>query len=256
MQNINEGRKLKAVLFDLDGTLVQTDEVHFLMFNHVLEKRGKPAMTREFYNSNICGKPNELITKSTNSFSRVTNAYFINRELVPELDKTEAEKFADEKESLFREFLISRSLSSSKTEAAESPLKVISGIDKLLRSLKDSNISLACVTNAPRANAEVILTALNFGEFFSALVIGAECEASKPHPAPYLKGLQLLGVSPANAVAFEDSSSGIQSSLSAGLKTIGVASSHEESKLIQMGVHQVIKDFSTLEVSHLESLLK
>eukprot|EP01097_Dermamoeba_algensis_P007704 TRINITY_DN491_c0_g1_i1.p1 TRINITY_DN491_c0_g1~~TRINITY_DN491_c0_g1_i1.p1 ORF type:complete len:250 (-),score=67.63 TRINITY_DN491_c0_g1_i1:490-1212(-) len=240
MQNINEGRKLKAVLFDLDGTLVQTDEVHFLMFNHVLEKRGKPAMTREFYNSNICGKPNELITK----------------ELVPELDKTEAEKFADEKESLFREFLISRSLSSSKTEAAESPLKVISGIDKLLRSLKDSNISLACVTNAPRANAEVILTALNFGEFFSALVIGAECEASKPHPAPYLKGLQLLGVSPANAVAFEDSSSGIQSSLSAGLKTIGVASSHEESKLIQMGVHQVIKDFSTLEVSHLESLLK
>ena len=84
---------------------------------------------------------------------------------------------------------------------------------------------MAAVTNAPRANAQLILDSLGIASRFKAIVIGAELAYGKPHTLPYLEGLRLLGADPASAIAFEDSRTGIASAIAAGLVTIGIRTS-------------------------------
>ena len=61
----------------------------------------------------------------------------------------------------------------------------------------------AAVTNAPRVNAEFMISKLGLDNFFEFLVVGSECERAKPFPEPYLKGLELLKASPENTFVFE-----------------------------------------------------
>ena len=61
----------------------------------------------------------------------------------------------------------------------------------------------AAVTNAPRPNAELMVSILGLEDFFKTVIIGGECERAKPFPDPYLKGLHLLEASPKHAFAFE-----------------------------------------------------
>ena len=71
------------------------------------------------------------------------------------------------------------------------------------------------VTNAPRANALMMLDALGITDRFRGMVIGDEMANPKPHPVPYLVGLERLGASTDHAVAFEDSRSGVRSAAAA-----------------------------------------
>ena len=88
-----------------------------------------------------------------------------------------------------------------------------------------------------------MLSALGLEAFFETLVIGAECSRAKPHPEPYLEGLRRLGVAAAEAVAFEDSPSGMASAVSAGLPTFGVLTSQSAEALRAAGAVDCIRDF-------------
>lgn len=208
---------LKAILFDLDGTLANTDPLHFKIWQDLLKEQGI-EMDHDAYKVQISGRQNPEIIE----------------DLLPHFSTTESENFANYKEQLFRE------------QAEE--LQPLSGFLELLEWIESKPLKTAVVTNAPRENAYFMLEALNLTERFKTVVLGEEMTAGKPDPAPYKFCLQQLNIQPSEAIVFEDSPSGIRSAIGAGIDTIGVASTHHPEQLKQLGVSLVIHDFNNLEM--------
>jgi beta-phosphoglucomutase-like phosphatase (HAD superfamily) len=86
---------------------------------------------------------------------------------------------------------------------AAEQLEPVSGIDKVKKWIDDRGLKLAAVTNAPRLNAELMISKLGLSDFFEAVILGSECDHAKPHPEPYLKALEILNVSKDHAFVFE-----------------------------------------------------
>jgi HAD superfamily hydrolase (TIGR01509 family) len=96
---------------------------------------------------------------------------------------------------------------------AASKLQRMPGLTAFLQWLDSRQLRRAAVTNAPRDNTLMMLWALGLGDYFEAVVLGEECERAKPHPDPYLKGLQLLGLQPHEVIVIEDSPAGAHRAL-------------------------------------------
>jgi HAD superfamily hydrolase (TIGR01509 family) len=210
----------RALLFDLDGTLAETDSLHLPTWVDVLHPYGI-EVDEEFYRESISGRSTSKIV----------------RDLLPELSAAEGRELADAKEASFRE------------RAHE--LEPLPGLLDFMQEARSRGLALALVTNAPVENVEAILLALELGEFFDEVVLSDEVGPVKPDPAPYRAALDRLGVSPEEAVAFEDSTSGISSAVGAGIPTVGIASTQEPERLHHAGAFMVAKDFTDPELREL-----
>ncbi len=118
------------------------------------------------------------------------------------------------------------------------------GLLALLDWADGAGIESAVVTNAPRANAELVLDALKIRHRFKAVVAGDDITHPKPHPMPYLTALDRMGGDVARSVAFEDSGTGVASAVAAGLPVVGIASPLDESGLKRGGAALLIQDYS------------
>ena len=201
-------------LFDLDGTLMDSDALHHAAFNTILSRWNR-SVDVEYYKTHIMGASNAMIFNH----------------LFPGMPASEYQPLAEEKEQLFRSQL--------DQQVAPTP-----GIERLLDHIARIGGRTAVVTNAPRANAELMLKATGLAGRFDTLVIGDELERAKPDPLPYLTALQLLGGTPGQAVAFEDSSSGVKAASSAQVWTFGMLGGLDEARLRAAGAHAVIRDFN------------
>jgi len=223
-------KKLTCVLFDIDGTLAETDTTHRSIFAEIMKPFGY-IVDEFFYKRHISGRLNPDI------FREFLPRHYSDKQI---------QEFADYKENLFRQ--------KAKAEGRLCPLP---GLILLLEELRHSNIKLACVTNAPKENAELLLDALNVRDYFEFVILGDECEFGKPHPAPYLKALERFQVSPDECIVFEDSPSGIKSATAAKIKTIGIASTQDPEYLQSfIGVVHTAPDFSQLDVEFMQQLLQ
>jgi phosphoglycolate phosphatase len=194
-----------ALLFDIDGTLADTDPLHLEAFNRTFEPYGQHFDKARFA-LELQGKANEAIA----------------RMFVPHLPPDQQMAVMAGKESLFREL-------------ARTEIHAVPGLFELLDLADANTLPMAAVTNAPRANADLILNGLGIRDRFRALVIGEELAHGKPHPLPYFEGLRLLGASAEASVAFEDSRTGIASATGAGLRTIGMRTSLVHADMIAAG---------------------
>jgi len=206
---------LKAILFDLDGTLTNTDPLHYQTWAHVLESYQIP-INSNFYKAHISGKTNAEIVQ----------------DLFPQLSPEEGLKLANLKEANFRELAIN--------------LEPLAGLNEFLSWVKNQSFKTGLVTNAPRENTDLMLNVLNLSDYFDAVILSDEIGIGKPNPAPYQYCLDQLNILAEDAIAFEDSPSGIRSAIAAGIKTIGVASTHDSKSLNDLGVTRVIEDFKSL----------
>ena len=202
-----------TLLFDLDGTIADTDGQHYEAFRHVLAARGRD-IDHETYKLRVMGQPNAAIAAW----------------LFPEDDETAHRAFSDAKEARFRSLA-----------RAMAPLPGLIGV---LDWADRIGARRAVVTNAPRVNAEFVLDALGLTTRFETLVIGEELARSKPDPLPYATALARLGRPAGSAVAFEDSRSGIAAARAAGLFTYGVATGLDAATLRDAGAHAAIADFA------------
>ncbi len=203
---------LEALLFDLDGTLTDTDKLHLPAFQQLLAEHGRTLSAEEF-ETHCSGRANPVLF-----------AY-----LFPEHSVAERAALADRKEALFR--------------AMAPTLEPIPGLMRLLDFAKAKSIRMAVVTNAPRANAEHMLDALGLSSRFDALVIAEELPLAKPDPLPYLTGLERLKGRAEAALAFEDSVPGLTAAVKAGVFTVGLSTSQSPQALLDAGAHLVIADF-------------
>jgi HAD superfamily hydrolase (TIGR01509 family) len=211
-------RSEKALLFDIDGTLADTDPLHLEAFNLVLGPRGHVFDHGRF--------TRELQGFSTASISE----RFLTNELP---DRQLA--IMEEKEEAFR------NLVSGQIEATP-------GLMTLLKLADQSNIPMVAVTNAPRLNAEMLLSGLGIMNRFKAVIIGDELPHGKPHPMPYLEGLRTVNAAPNLSVAFEDSRSGVKSASSAGIATVGIRTSLSHADMIESGAIMTAKTFDDPEL--------
>jgi HAD superfamily hydrolase (TIGR01509 family) len=203
----------RALLFDLDGTLAETDSLHLPTWVDALEPYGV-EVHEEFYRDRISGRSTAEIV----------------RELLPDLTDQEGRSIGDAKEASFRD--------------RASELEPLPGLVDFVERGRKRGMRIALVTNAPEENVEVILLALKLRDFFDTVVLADEVEAVKPDPAPYRAALKKTGVQAEEALAFEDSISGISSSVAAGIPTVGIASSQEPQKLLAAGAFMVTQDFT------------
>ncbi len=211
---MNAPRKglLRALIFDMDGTLTNSDPIHRLAFEKALAPYGR-TMPEEEYRTTISGR---------------TNAE-IGRILFPDAPEAHHLAFAREKEQLFRDLA--------------RMLLPLGGLVGLLDRARDRGLLLAMVTNAPRENAKHMLEALGLEQRFSTIVLGEESPRPKPDPLPYRIALERLGIDADEAVAFEDSVPGVRSATGAGLFTFGVITSQPASVLTEAGAREVIQDY-------------
>jgi HAD superfamily hydrolase (TIGR01509 family) len=203
----------QALLFDLDGTLAETDSLHLPTWVDVLRPYGI-VVDKAFYKERISGRSNSKIVQ----------------DLLPDLSAEEGRRLADAKEASFRD------------RAHE--LEPLPGLLDFMQEGKDRGLSLALVTNAPEENVEAILLALELKAFFNEVVLSDHVGPVKPDPAPYKAALDKLGISAEEALAFEDSTSGIASSVAAGIPTVGIASTQQPETLEEVGAFMVAKDFT------------
>ena len=198
-------RSQKALLFDIDGTLVDTDALHVEAFNHVFEPRGHVFD----------------LARAAKELQGFSNASIRERFLPDEPPERQA-AIMEEKEAVFRTLVAGK-------------IVPVPGLMALLAIAAEAGIPVVAVTNAPRLNAEMMLAGLGITDRFQAVVISDELSHAKPHPEPYLEGMRAVHAAANQCVAFEDSRSGIESASAAGIATVGLRTSLSHADLLEAG---------------------
>ena len=156
----------KALLFDIDGTLADNDALHLGAFNEVFAPHGHVF-------------DRERASKELMEFSNVS----ISERFLPGQSPERQAAIMAEKEEAFRKL-------------ASGKIKPLAGLMKLLELADRADIPMVAVTNAPRLNAELMLSGLGIMQRFKAVIIGDELPHGKPHPMPYLEGLRAASATP------------------------------------------------------------
>ncbi len=187
-----------AVLWDVDGTLIDSAEYHWWAWRETLAHEGF-ELTRECFNASF-GLRNDTILRS----------YF-----GAHLPLQEIHRIATAKEEHYRELVCTRGVG---------PLP---GVLRWLEYLKGRDWRQAVASSAPRLNVEVILTALRIVPYFDAIVSAEDVEHGKPDPEIFLLAASRLGTPPARCVVVEDAPAGVEGARRAGMHSIGVLSTHQ-----------------------------
>ncbi|WDY60123.1 HAD family hydrolase [Pseudomonas sp. PSKL.D1] len=204
---------LTALLFDLDGTLTDTDTLHLQAFRQLLREQDGRELTQAQFDAQVSGRANgELFA-----------------ELFPGASTAQCQQLADRKEALFRELAPA--------------LEPMPGLLRLLAHADTHGIGMCVVTNAPRLNAEHMLSAMGLRPRFEHVLVAEELPRAKPDPLPYLTGLQRLGAQAGQALAFEDSLPGVKAASGAGIFTVGIATTQTPERLMAAGAQLVVDDF-------------
>jgi HAD superfamily hydrolase (TIGR01509 family) len=214
-------RPQKALLFDIDGTLADTDALHLEAFNLVFGPRGHIFDHARF-------------ARELQGFSNAS----IGERFLPDQTPERQAAIMGEKEAAFR------SLVSGK-------IQPVPGLMTLLALADRASIPMVAVTNAPRLNAEMLLSGLAIIDRFKAIVIGDELAHGKPHPMPYLEGLRAVNAAAGLSVAFEDSRSGIRSASAAGIATVGIRTSLSHADMLEAGARMTAETFDDPELMKL-----
>jgi HAD superfamily hydrolase (TIGR01509 family) len=182
----------KAVLWDMDGTLVDSEPYWLLSESALAEDYGK-VWTKEH--------GHELIGKSLYDSSAILK----DRLDIKDLD---AQQIIDR-------------LTDSVIDKLQHSLPWRPGALELLMELKQAGVKTALVTMSMRRMALAVVEAIPF-QAFDVVVAGDDVTHGKPHPEPYLKAAELLGVEPGECIAIEDSVTGLRSAEAAGCLPLGI----------------------------------
>jgi beta-phosphoglucomutase len=186
-----------GVLWDLDGTLVDSAGHHWVAWRDTLAAEGRRVRPSDF--ANTFGKRNDEILRE-----------LFGDGIAPDW----IERVSETKEQTYRRLLRERGL------------EPLPGALAWLRRLREAGWKQALASSAPRPNIDAALGALDLGRFLDAVVSADEVGRGKPDPALFLESARRLGVPPARCVVVEDAPAGLEGARRAGMRSIGVLSEH------------------------------
>ena len=193
---------MKAVLFDMDGVVVDNLPYHVDAWLLFCERHNIP-LTREVFYKELNGMN-----------SKDTFEWFYKKAMT----RAEVEVLEEEKEILYRGFY-------------QAHMKPAPGLLVFLKTLRANGIKTALATSAGPGNIDFIVDGLGIRDQFDAIIGGAEVTKGKPDPEIYLKAAALVGVEPKDCWVIEDSLQGIASGLAAGARVVGITTSHTAEEL-------------------------
>jgi len=214
----------KAVIFDLDGVLVDTSRFHKQAWYELADKENF-RMSDEF-------------------FSRTFGMQ--NYQIIPllagkNLTEKEIERMSLWKENRYRQYV-------------KGKLSLAPGAGELIEKLREDGFKTAIGTSTPRANLEFMLGEMNAEKYFDALVTGEDVNKGKPAPDTFLKAAERLNVRPVLCVVMEDAVQGVQAGKNAGMTVIAVTTTREREDLKQADL--IVDSLTELSVNEFIKLLQ
>jgi beta-phosphoglucomutase len=185
----------RAVLWDLDGTLVDSAEFHWMSWRDTLAAEGLSITHQQFLES--FGQKNDRILSGW----------------LPGRDAATIARIGDAKEAEYRRLAITHGLT---------PLP---GAADWLSRLRDAGWRQAIASSAPRENVEVMLRALALEAYFDAIASAEDVTAGKPDPQVFLSAASRLDVPPSRCIVVEDAAAGIEAARRAAMRSVGVSRS-------------------------------
>ncbi|HXI75256.1 MAG TPA: HAD-IA family hydrolase [Pyrinomonadaceae bacterium] len=190
-------QETRAVLWDMDGTLLDSANYHWLSWREVLAAEGF-ELTRERFAESF-GRRNDATLR----------AYFGEGFPLSEVDRIGAIKEARYREMVRRH-----------------GVELLPGVGRWLARLKANGWRQALASSASLLNVDAILGTLNVADFFDAIVSAQDVQTGKPDPEVFLVAAARVSAPPARCVVIEDAPAGLEAARLAGMRTIGVQSSH------------------------------
>jgi HAD superfamily hydrolase (TIGR01509 family) len=207
-------------LFDLDGTLVLSENIYYKSWKEILNEYNF-ELNDEIFKKYISGNNDEYVIKS----------------LLPKL-KISIDKISKKKDEFFIKHL--------------NKINILDGAKDFLIQLKSSGHKIALVTNCNRIVSETILSHLKIEKYFEFIVIGNECNKPKPYPHPYEYAIKKFNGDNKKTIIFEDSKTGILSANGVSPKCIvGIETSYTKTELLNYGSNITIKNFINLDIEQL-----
>lgn len=198
----------QAVIFDMDGVLVLSEDAHYRAWRDTGAMYGT-SVSREVFLS---------------CFGRV-NADCV-RIIIGDVSESRAIEIADRKERAYREFI-------------RENVPLAPGLVPLLETLRSNGIVAAIGSSAPPENVAMIVEAGRLHPYFRARVDGSMVRLGKPAPDIFLKAAELSGIASERCAVIEDAPAGIIAARAAGMLAIGVATTHTWEQLKDAGAHHV-----------------
>ena len=185
-----------AVLWDMDGVLVDTAPFHRQAWETLSQEAGFP-MSNEDFRHTFGWRNKEIL-----------------RELIgPGISDERVIELGDHKEELYRDLVWGN-------------VKPLPGATELLRKLHRAGFRQAVASSAPRANIELILEELGIEDYFAVVLCDRDVERGKPDPQVFLQAAQRLDVTPACCLVIEDAVMGVRAAKGAGMACLAVATTH------------------------------
>ncbi len=193
---------LQAVLWDLDGVLVDSAQYHYEAFRQLMAENGRDFTEGDFQRT--FGMRNDAIL----------------RQLLGDLSPEREEQLALRKEELFRAGIAGR-------------VRPLPGAAELVERLRSARVPQAIVSSAPRANIDLIVRSLGMEGWFPVIVSGEDVKRGKPDPEGFLTAAERLGVPVDACVVLEDAPEGVAAARAAGMRCVGVATTRPREELAQ-----------------------
>jgi beta-phosphoglucomutase len=212
----------RAVLWDMDGTLIDSEEVHWISWRDTMAKEGI-AITREQFLSSF-GQRNDSI---------------VPRWLGAAATPGRIERIANAKEELYRQLIHRDGVSA------------LPGVASWLHRLQQRGWLQVIASSAPRANVEAVLEALGAAHFFQGIVSAEDVRAGKPDPEVYRTAASRVGASPDRCIVVEDAVAGIEGARRAGMRSIGVSHTGRH-----LPADVVVRSLDLLDSDAFETLLQ
>lgn len=201
-----------AIVFDMDGVLIDSHPAHLAAWREFLDSLSIDASETDL-NFILEGRTrNEIL-----------------RHFLGELSEAEIAQYGRRKDEIFR--------------GMEADIQPFPGVLPFLKQLEQLDIRKAVATSASEIRTASTIERMGLGGYFDAVVTSADVVAGKPHPHVYQLACGRMNVVPANALAFDDAPSGVQSARAAGLRCIGVSSNGVTQALLDAGAERVIPSF-------------
>ena len=210
-----------TLLFDLDGTLVNTDNIYCEVWNELLSDYDLTC-NMFFFNNFIKGKNDALFLKY----------------LIPNISSNEITNISFKKDELF-----------IKKIETNRPQILIVGAYEFIESYKNNNIAI--VTSCNKKSALYILQYTNIYQFTKLLITANDCNNHKPHPEPYLKAIDYFNADKNKCIIFEDSYSGFTSAINSGVPNICIIKNEDTCKELLVNDYYKILNYNNINFENI-----